>query len=116
MLSSIRHRRRRPRRRDLSPGRYLTDGCRLLRVLGRFEIPGSMLLSVEDCVTLERHVYAEIELERLRLRRVWTPAQPPPPSDALTPVEVAASDPPREARPATARTAPGERRRTADAA
>lgn len=77
MSLSLRHRRRRPHRRDLAPGRYLTDGHRLLCVLGRFEIPGSMLVSVEDCVTLERHAYAEVDLDQLRLRRVWTPAKSP---------------------------------------
>jgi hypothetical protein len=112
MLSSIRHRRRRPRRRDLSPGRYLTDGRRLLWVLGRFEIPGSTLVSVEDCSTFERYVYAEIELERLRFRRVRTPAQPLlPASGGPGPVDAAAPDLPPEGRPSAAHTAPTAGRR-----
>jgi hypothetical protein len=90
MLSLIFHRRRRPRRCDLAPGRYLTDGRRLLWVLGRFEIPGSMLVSVEDCSTFERHVYADLEFESLRFRRVWTPAEAPlPASEALDPIDLA---------------------------
>jgi hypothetical protein len=89
MLSSMLHRRR-PQRRDLIPGRYLTDGRRLLWVVGRFEIPGSMLVSVEDCSTFERHVYADVELDNLRFRRVRIPAQPPlPASGACDPVDMA---------------------------
>jgi hypothetical protein len=89
MLPPILHRRRRPRRRDLTPGRYLTDGRRLLCVVGRFEIPGSMLVSVEDCSSFERLLYTDIELETLRFRRVWTPARPAvAATDARDPVDL----------------------------
>jgi hypothetical protein len=81
---SILHRRRRPRRRDLAPGCYLTDGQRLFYVIGAFATPGSLLVALEDCATLDRLAYTDSELEAMRLRRVSaagdSPATPRPPA------------------------------------
>jgi len=73
---------RRRRHRRLAPGSYLTDGERLFRVLSLLVAGRSMLVSIEDCRTLEIHAYADSELETMRLRRVrgrhsHGPASPP---------------------------------------
>jgi hypothetical protein len=82
MPFSLRRRRVRLRYRDLTPDRYLTDGLRLLRVVSRFVNDGSMLVVLEDCVTLDAHALAAVELVALGMRPVRRPKLPPtePPS------------------------------------
>jgi hypothetical protein len=58
------------RRRHLAQGSYLTDGEHLYRVLSLFVSGASMLVSIEDCLTLETHAYAASELAAKRLRLV----------------------------------------------
>jgi hypothetical protein len=64
----IRLHRRRLRPRALAPGRYLTDGRQLLRVLSRFDDGRSVMVLVEDCRTFEAHAYAMLELRAMRFR------------------------------------------------
>lgn len=54
----------------LRPGDYLTDGLRLFRVASRVAGGGTLLLGLEDCLTLEVRAYATDELEPMRLRIV----------------------------------------------
>ena len=61
---------RRLRRSSLAPGRYLTDGRGLFRVLSRFDDGRSLLVVIEHCVSLETYALAGLELERLGFRRV----------------------------------------------
>jgi hypothetical protein len=63
-------RRRRLRSRDLVPGRYLTDGRRLLRVVSLLVDDRSVLVVIEDCLTLDARVYAAVELEPMGVRPV----------------------------------------------
>jgi hypothetical protein len=69
-------RRRHLRHRDLAPGRYLTDGRRLLRVDSRFVDDRSVLVVLEDCLTLDARAYAAIELEPMGVRPVRRSARP----------------------------------------
>ncbi len=69
-------RRRRLRSRDLLPDRYLTDGRRLLRVVSRLVNDGSVLVVIEDCLTLDARAYAAVELEPMGVRPV-TPRRSP---------------------------------------
>ena len=76
---------RRPlRSRALVPGRYLTDGRRLLRVVSRFDDGRSVMVLVEDCRTFDAYAYALVELHAMRFRRVHisapalAPDAPPP--------------------------------------
>lgn len=69
--------RRRLRRKSLVPGRYLTDGLGLFRVLSCFDDSRSLLVVIEDCVTLETHACAALELEAMRFRRVRNGAAVP---------------------------------------
>ena len=62
--------RRRLRSRALEPGRYLTDGRRLLRVVSRFDDSRSVLVLAEDCQTFESHAFAVAELRALGFRGV----------------------------------------------
>ncbi|HTP21245.1 MAG TPA: hypothetical protein VMJ65_16700 [Solirubrobacteraceae bacterium] len=64
--------RRRPRlrSRDLTPDLYLTDGRRLFRVVSRFVNDGSILVVIEDCVTLDARAYAAAELVPMDVRPV----------------------------------------------
>ena len=62
--------RRSLRPRALAPGRYLTDGRRLLRVLSRFDDGRSVMVLVEDCRTFDTYAYALGELRTLRFRGV----------------------------------------------
>lgn len=62
--------RRRLRRNSVAPGRYLTDGCGLFRVLSRFDDGRSLLVVIEHCVTLETYACAGLELEAMGFRRV----------------------------------------------
>jgi hypothetical protein len=62
--------RARLRARDLAPDRYLTDGRRLFRVVARFVNEGSILVVIEDCVTLDARAYAAIELVPMDVRPV----------------------------------------------
>jgi hypothetical protein len=62
--------RRRLRRGSLAPGRYLTDGSGLFRVLSRFDDSRSILVVIEDCLTLETYACAARELEAMCFRRV----------------------------------------------
>lgn len=62
--------RRRLRRRSLAPGRYLTDGCGLFRIVSRFDDGRSLLMLIEHCVTLETYACAALELEAMGFRRV----------------------------------------------
>ncbi|MBV9605516.1 MAG: hypothetical protein JO027_10430 [Solirubrobacterales bacterium] len=61
---------RRLRRSSLAPGRYLTEGRGLFRVLSRFDDGRSILVVIEHCVSLETYVLAALELEALGFRRV----------------------------------------------
>ncbi len=69
--------RRRLRRSSLAPGRYLTDGRGLFRVLSRFDDGRSMLILIEECVTLESHACAARELEAMGFRPVGRAANAP---------------------------------------
>ena len=71
--------------RDLAPDRYLHRGRRLFRVVARFVNDGSILVVIEDCVTLDARAYAAVELAPMDVRpvrRSKPPAagDPPPPS------------------------------------
>ena len=66
---------RRLRRSALAPGRYLTDGRGLFRVLSRFDDGRSLLVVIEHCVSLETFALASLELERMGFRRVRNPAR-----------------------------------------
>ena len=69
---------RRPlRARALAPGRYLTDGRRLLRVLSRFDDGRSLMVLVEDCRTFDTCAYALGELRTMRFRGVRIPGPAP---------------------------------------
>jgi hypothetical protein len=70
---------RRLRRSALAPGRYLTDGRGLFRVLSRFDDGRSMLIVIEHCVTLESYPYAAPELEAMGFRPVRRAAPAPAP-------------------------------------
>jgi hypothetical protein len=61
---------RRLRRSSLAPGRYLTDGRGLFRVLSRFDDGRSLLVVIEHCISLETYALAKLELEALGFRRV----------------------------------------------
>lgn len=63
-------RRARLRSRHLAPGRYLTDGRRLFRVVSRFVNDGSILVVIEDSLTLDALAYAAVELVAMGLRPV----------------------------------------------
>jgi hypothetical protein len=79
------HRRHRIKRRHLGLGSYLTDGEHLFRVTSLLVNGRSALVSIENCLTLETHAYADSELGTMRLRRVRakraeaSAAQPDPP-------------------------------------
>jgi hypothetical protein len=76
------HRRHRIKRRHLGLGSYLTDGEHLFRVTSLFVNGRSALVSIENCLTLETHAYADSELGTMRLRRVRAKrvqANPAPP-------------------------------------
>ncbi|HUA04835.1 MAG TPA: hypothetical protein VMB27_13100 [Solirubrobacteraceae bacterium] len=68
MPFSVRRARLRPR--DLVPDRYLTDGRRLFRVVSRFVNDGSVLVVIEDSLTLDARAYAAVELLAMGLRPV----------------------------------------------
>ena len=68
MPLSLRRARLRPR--DLVPDRYLTDGRRLFRVISRFVNDDSVLIVIEDSLTLEALAYAAVELVAMGLRPV----------------------------------------------
>ena len=68
MPLSLRRARLRPR--DLVPDRYLTDGRRLFRVISRFVNDESVLIVIEDSLTLEALAYAAVELVAMGLRPV----------------------------------------------
>ena len=68
MPLSLRRARLRPR--DLVPDRYLTDGRRLFRVISRFVDDDSVLIVIEDSLTLEALAYAAVELVAMGLRPV----------------------------------------------
>lgn len=68
---------RRLRRSSLAPGRYLTDGRRLYRVQSRFDDGRSVLVVIEDCITLEEYACAQLELEAAGFRRVRKPDRAP---------------------------------------
>jgi hypothetical protein len=82
----FRRRRARLRVRDLTPERYLTDGHRLFRVVSRFVNEGSILIVIEDCMTLDSRAYTAVELAPLDVRPIRrstpSPAGDPPPSPA----------------------------------
>lgn len=80
---------RRPlRSRALAPGRYLTDGRRLLRVVSRFDDGRSVMVLVEDCRTFDAHAYALAELRAMRFRGVRIAA--PAPATAAPEAEASA--------------------------
>ncbi len=64
---------RRLRRSSLAPGRYLTDGRGLFRVMSRFDDGRSLLVVIEHCISLETYALARLELEALGFRRVRKP-------------------------------------------
>ena len=66
---------RRLRRSAMAPGRYLTDGRGLFRVLSRFDDGRSLLVVIEHCVSLETFALAARELEAMGFRRVRNPAR-----------------------------------------
>jgi len=68
MPLSVRRARLRPR--DLVPDRYLTDGRRLFRVVSRFVNDDSVLVVIEDSLTLDALAYAAVELVAMGLRPV----------------------------------------------
>ena len=68
---------RRLRSRALAPGRYLTDGHRLLRVLSKFDDGRSVMALVEDCTTFEKWCYALLELRAMGFRGVRLPVGTP---------------------------------------
>jgi hypothetical protein len=62
------------RSRAVAPGRYLTDGRRLLRVLSKFDDGRSVMALVEDCTTFEACCYALLELRAMGFRAIRLPA------------------------------------------
>jgi hypothetical protein len=57
----------------LEPGRYLTDGRRLFRVVSRFDAPPETVLVVlEDCVTLDVLALVPSELGEMGVSAVPT--------------------------------------------
>lgn len=76
------------RPRELTPGRYLTDGRRLVRIVSRFDDGRSVMVLVEDCRTFESLLYATLELRMFGFRRVRSV---PAPGYELT-VESSATD------------------------
>ena len=66
---------RRLRSSSLAPGRYLTDGRGLFRVLSRFDDGRSLMVVIEHCISLETYALAELELELLGFRRVGKTSQ-----------------------------------------
>lgn len=57
----------------LLPDSYLTDGCRLFRVVSQFSAGAEdAFASLEDCRTLQVQAYSPGELHAMRLRRVRT--------------------------------------------
>jgi hypothetical protein len=82
-------RRRRLSSRALVPGRYLTDGRRLLRVVSKFDDGRSVMALLEDCSTLDAVAYALVELRSMGFQRVRVISavpgtEPPPPSAGQT--------------------------------
>jgi hypothetical protein len=75
---------RRLRRSSLAPGRYLTDGRGLFRVLSRFDDGRSLLIVIEHCVSLETYALARLELEAMGFRRVRKLTSGPGPAEAGT--------------------------------
>ncbi len=63
-------RRARLRVRDLAPDRSLTDGRRLFRVVSRFVNDESVLVVIEDSLTLDALACAAVELVAMGLRPV----------------------------------------------
>jgi hypothetical protein len=58
------------RPRDLVPDRYLTDGRRLFRVVSRFVNDESVMVVIEDSLTLDALAFAAVELVAMGLRPV----------------------------------------------
>jgi hypothetical protein len=89
-MSFLPFHRRRLRQGALAPGRYLTDGCGLFRVVSRFDDGRSLLIVIEHCVTLETYACASRELEAMGFRGVrkagGTPAVEPLPAASPDPV------------------------------
>jgi hypothetical protein len=83
-FSPFRRSRARLRLRDLAPDRYLTDGQRLFRVVDRFVSDGSILVVIEDCVTLDARAYAGAELMPMDVRPVRR-SKPSPAPDPSAP-------------------------------
>ena len=70
MSFSLRRRRRRLSPRQLSPDSYLTDGRNLFRVISKLVTGRSVLVWIEDCLTLEVRAHALCELQAMGLRAV----------------------------------------------
>jgi hypothetical protein len=74
--------------RDLTPGKYLTDGRNLFCVISQFVNGRSVLVWMEHCVTLEARARAARELEAMGMRAVAntgaqaTPTRPSSPTPA----------------------------------
>ena len=63
-------RRRHAKQRQFAPGAYLTDERGLFRVISVLVSGSSMLVSIENCLTLETREYAATELEEMPVRLV----------------------------------------------
>lgn len=59
----------------LAPGRYLTDGRRLFRVMSSITSSLYPSAELEDCLTLQVEHYSPGELYRMHLRPVRPSAQ-----------------------------------------
>jgi hypothetical protein len=81
---SLSFRRRLPLK-ALTPGRYLTDGRGLFRVTSLFDDSRSVLVVIEDCLTLESRSLAAVELKLMGFRRVRNPRTAPPRGPAPAP-------------------------------
>ena len=62
--------RRRLSSRAIAPGRYVTDGHTLLRVVSNFDDGRSVMALLEDCCTLDAFAYALVELRAMGFRGV----------------------------------------------
>ncbi len=88
--------RRTPTCERFVPGSYVTDGCRLLRVISPFAAAEDRrFASLEDCLTLEVQAYSPRELATMGLQPVpLTPAQrDPEPAPTSAPVDGVAATP-----------------------
>ena len=62
--------RRRLSQRHLTPGSYLTDDRKLFRVIEKFVNGPSVMVCIEDCLTLETRARAACELGAMGLQAI----------------------------------------------